>query len=282
MIIRRCLVSASWILLLIILVSHPSRPNLQALAQEPTAFPTPTPANTPTVEASTPTPTTGTTEPTPIPTSTIPQSTPNNRFIEFRVDDDEIESGECVRFSWIVKGDIGIVEFNEIDDNKDALLVSAEGNQDACPTKDTSYELIVTWLDNSRGGKGLTVELKNDNNGQSGNSSGSSSNNGQTSSSPGTFIAVTPIMIQTTSTLTAPGGIFSAARTLPETGNRSVATSVPAQAISVNLATEQPTKQSPISTISSTANQGSNRLNLWVVGLALGAGLLCSWRGIVK
>jgi hypothetical protein len=138
MIIRRCLVSAGWILFLIILVSHSSRPNLIALAQEPTAFPTPTPANTPTAEASTPTPVPGTTEPTPMPTSTVPPTTPNNRFIDFRVDDDEIESGECVRFSWIVKGDIGIVEFNEIDDNKDALLVSAEGNQEACPTKDTS------------------------------------------------------------------------------------------------------------------------------------------------
>jgi hypothetical protein len=226
-----------------------------------------------------------------MPTSTAPLATPNNRFIDFRVDDDEIEAGECVRFSWIVKGDIGIVEFNEVNDNKNAILVSAEGTQEACPTKETAYELAITWLDNSRGGRGLTIKIKSQNNNQGGNSSstGSSSTSSNTTA-PGTFVAVTPILIQTTPTLTAsgspatpPAGIFSAARTLPETGRRSPSGLADPDKTDLSQPSTLPEASQP-SVLAGLIEHSQVwlLLGLAVISLTLGRRILSSRKGTIK
>src|SRR5512135_2538495 len=83
-------------------------------AQEPTtdsaALPTPTSAPT-----WTPTPTAVGTR-GPHATATSPSgtpATPTGRSVDFRVDDTKISAGECVLFSWVVKGDIDKVEFDE-------------------------------------------------------------------------------------------------------------------------------------------------------------------------
>src|SRR5574341_733041 len=92
-------------------------------AQQPTAVPTPTPAPTWTPGPSPTATPGGGGAPTPTAT-TVPGGTPTGRLVDFRVDNSDVDSGECVQFSWVVRGDIDRVEFDKKDDNKDPLLVS--------------------------------------------------------------------------------------------------------------------------------------------------------------
>ena len=92
------------------------------LLVEPAAAQDPTPTSTeaspdPTAEStgSTPAPT-ATATPEPMPTPLPPTATPTDRMVDFRVDDDEIDQGSCVEFSWVVRGDIDRVEFEREDD----------------------------------------------------------------------------------------------------------------------------------------------------------------------
>jgi hypothetical protein len=144
------------------------------------------------------------------PTAEPPSSnSPADRFIDFRVDDDDIESGECIEFSWIVRGDIDRVEFNQKDDNKDAVLVSSLDDREECPTAQAEFELTVRWLDGAKTTREIEVDVNTANNNDNsdgdsdgGGSSNSSSNTGSggagTSPTVGVFVQVTPILITNT------------------------------------------------------------------------------------
>jgi hypothetical protein len=229
----------------VLLVEH-------AAAQDPT--PTSTDVSPdPTAEliVSTPTPTfTATPEPTPTPFT--PTATPTNRMVDFRVDDDDIDRGSCVEFSWVVRGDIDRVEFEKEDDGKDPILVATLDQREECPSADATYKLIVRWLDGSKTTREIDIEVDenaaagtgDDNtSGGSGNSSGESSgsNNGSdiapTPGGAGSFVNVTPIAVSADtpissgaslqqvsyasavmSEITAPDGLLGSVSALPETG----------------------------------------------------------------
>ncbi|MCB0193477.1 MAG: hypothetical protein KDJ65_16135 [Anaerolineae bacterium] len=167
-----------------------------AAAQDPTPLPTPTPAPTwtPAPNATdTPVPNVPI-QPTPIP-ATI---TPSGRLLDFRVDEDEIDSGDCVQFSWVVRGDIDRIEFDEMDDDKEAILVSEQDDREECPEEDTEYKLTVRWLDGSKTSDSIDIDVI-DGSGDGTSSSGSSSNGstGDTSGSTvGSFVIVTPIALK--------------------------------------------------------------------------------------
>ena len=159
------------------------------LIVEPVAAQDPTPTSTevssdPTAELiiSTPTPTfTATPEPTPTPLP--PTATPTDRMVDFRVDDDEIDRGSCVEFSWVVRGDIDRVEFEKEDDGKDPILVATLDQREECPTADAVYKLMVRWLDSSKTTREIDIEVDEnatvspgDDNTSGGGSSGSGAN----------------------------------------------------------------------------------------------------------
>jgi hypothetical protein len=202
---------------------------------EPTSLATPTPAPT-----WTPTPTpVNTADPTATPTTTSgnPAATPAGRMVDFRVDDDEIDQGDCATFSWVVRGDIDRVEFDQRDDEKAAVLVSAMDTREECPDEETDYDLIVSWLDGTRTTRGIEIDV----NGASSGSSGSSAGGGTTTPAGTTvFVPVTPIPIagtpvsvgdgtvqqavyQSTSggVVVTPVGVLASVQVLPETGYRS-------------------------------------------------------------
>jgi hypothetical protein len=108
------------------------------------------------------------------------------------VDDDEIEPGNCVTFSWIVRGDIDRVEFDIINDGKVPVLVSTMDSREECPTEETDYELVASWLDGSRTVRSITVTMGGG--GDGGNGSGATATPGGTS----VFVPVTPIPISGT------------------------------------------------------------------------------------
>jgi hypothetical protein len=167
----------------------------EVAAQDPTPLPTPTPAPTwtPAPNATnTPVPNVPV-QPTPV----LPTSTPDNRLVDFRVDNDEIDQGECVQFSWVVRGDIDRIEFDEVDDDKDAVLVSAQDEREECPDKDTEYELSVKWLDGTKSAKTLEIEVHTDSSGSSNSGSSGGSGTGQSSetTTAGSFVPVTPIAL---------------------------------------------------------------------------------------
>jgi hypothetical protein len=186
--------------------------------------------------------------------------------VDFRVDDDSINNGDCVQFSWVIRGDIDRVEFDKKDDNKDPLLVSDQADREECPTEDSTYKLIARWLDGTRTDREIEINVHTGSDGGSGGSSGSGgSGSTTTTDGAGEFIPVTPILI-TTGTPTpqsvavapvatqitpvqqavydgapgsqpaAPAGLLGSVHTLPETG------AFPAQPISPqnNLAIPQP------------------------------------------
>jgi hypothetical protein len=161
-------------------------------AQDPTPVPTPTPAPTWTPgPGATETPAPGVpTGPTPIATST-----PDNRLIDFRVDEDEIDEGNCVQFSWLVRGDIDRVEFDEVDDDKDPGLVSAQDDREECPDNDTEYELIVRWLDGTKTTRNIEIEVNSGDSGDGSGGSGGSDGQSTTSDTVGSFVPVTPIAL---------------------------------------------------------------------------------------
>jgi hypothetical protein len=135
-----------------------------AIAQEPTA-------DSPSDSAALPTPTAAPTwTPTRVgtpdthATATSPSgssATPAGRMVDFRVDDTKISPGECVAFSWVVKGDINKVEFDVRDDDKNAVLVSEEGYaNEECPTSTTEYRLVVSWLDGTKTSQTIKVKVE--------------------------------------------------------------------------------------------------------------------------
>jgi hypothetical protein len=196
---------------------------------EPTSLPTPTPAPT-----WTPTPTpVNTPNPavTPAATSANPAATPAGRLVDFRVDDDTINKGECAMLSWVVRGDIDRVEFDTRDDEKAPVLVSAMDSRQECPDEQTDYDLIVSWLDGTRTTRSIEVDVDD--------SSDSNSAGDGTTTAAGTavFVPVTPIPIagtpvsvgggtaqqavyQSTSggVVVTPVGVLGSVQVLPETG----------------------------------------------------------------
>ncbi len=163
-------------------------------AQEPTtdsaALPTPTSAPT-----WTPTPTT-VGAPGPRVTATSPSgtpATPTGRSVDFRVDDTKISAGECVLFSWIVKGDIDKVEFDERGDDKSAVLVPEEQyDTEECPSSTTEYSLIVSWQDGAQTTRGLKVKIVSESNDGDNNESDPTATPDGTAAS---YMAVTPVPI---------------------------------------------------------------------------------------
>jgi hypothetical protein len=192
-----------------------------ALAQEPATTITPTsgPASSPTVviaDTATPepSPTAGVpTAPTPWPTATAA------RIVKFSVDAEngEINLGQCVLFSWVVRGDIAWVEFDQDDDDKDPILVADTAERKECPARDADYKLKVTWLDNTTFTREIDIEVdtsQSSSSGDSGSSAGSAGNADVPASGP--FVAVTPILFQDISL--APSGVLVSINSLPETG----------------------------------------------------------------
>jgi hypothetical protein len=193
---------------------------------EPTALPTPTPAPTWTP---TPLPVDPPTPTSPAPVGPTPTS--SGRVVDFRVDDDEIEPGTCVMFSWVVRGDLDRVEFDTLGDGKVAVLVSDMDSREACPEEETDYELIATWLDGTQTTRSINIELKSQNKDSSGGGATA------TPVATGAWVAVTPIAIGTTPApaapapapaapapnssggmMAAPTGRLTSVNTLPETG----------------------------------------------------------------
>jgi hypothetical protein len=196
---------------------------------EPTSLPTPTPAPT-----WTPTPTpVNTANPTATPTATSanPAATPAGRLVDFRVDDDTINKGECAMLSWVVRGDIDRIEFDQRGDEKSPVLVSAMDSRQECPDEQTEYALIVSWLDGTQTTRSIEIDIDD--------SSDSNSAGGGTTTPAGTtvFVPVTPIPIagtpvsvgggtvqqavyQSTSggAVVTPVGVLGSVQVLPETG----------------------------------------------------------------
>lgn len=216
--IHQTLALMRWVGLWVAIASLLSLSTWHVAAQEPTPIPTPTPADTPTPGSPTATPISPTSEPSAVPTATSPGSSTTTRLIAFRVDEEDIEKGDCVSFNWVVRGDIGIVEFDIKGDGKEAFLVSEEDERQECPEDNTEYQLIVTWLDASQSDSD-TIEIEV----HTGGGNGSSDSGDAAVSTPGAFLAVTPISSQDipNNPLPAPTGVLGSVSVLPETGLRS-------------------------------------------------------------
>lgn len=209
----------------------------KAAAQDPTPLPTPTPAPTWTPAAdATSTPAPNVPE---LPTPVLPTVTPNNRLVDFRVDEDEIDSGDCVQFSWAVRGDIDRIEFDQLDDDKEAILVSEQDDREECPEADTEYKLTVKWLDGSKSSKSIEIDVR-DGSSSSSSSSGGNGADQASGSTEGAFIPVTPIALKSLTPVAEenesdlftqispdgsegqpvekPAGILGSVNSLPETG----------------------------------------------------------------
>jgi hypothetical protein len=186
-----------WVSIAAMLLSQVGPFTHNAIAQEPTVEPTALPTPTP---APTWTPTLAPVDP-PTPTSPAPVGptpTATGRVVDFRVDDDEIEPGTCVTFSWVVRGDLDRVEFDTMGDGKVAVLVPDMDSQTACPEEETEYQLIATWLDGAQTTRSIEIDFKSQSNGSS---------DGGTTATPiatGSWVAVTPIPIGTTPVPVAP------------------------------------------------------------------------------
>jgi hypothetical protein len=222
-----------WVCVLAVLWGQAGLFTLRAAAQEPTTEPTPLPTPTP-APTWTPTPT-PTNTPDPAATPTV-NPTATGRTVDFRVDEDEIVKGECVIFSWVVRGDINTVEFDQIGDGKVGLLVSDMDSREECPEEETTYELTVTWLDSTETTRSIEIEVEVD---ETGDGSGGSGDGGNKTATPGgtaTFVYVTPIPIVTTpvsavtstpaeagsgAVVVTPVGALGSVKMLPETGYRS-------------------------------------------------------------
>ncbi len=219
---------ARWVCVLTVICSQFGLFTLRAAAQEPTTEPTslPTPTPAPTWTA-TPTPT-NTPDPAVTPTA---NATAAARVVDFRVDEDEITQGECVMFSWVVRGDIDRVEFDQIGDGKVPILVSDMDSREECPEEDTKYELTVTWLDSTQTTPTIKIDVGTD-----GSSSSGDNSTGNATPTPGgtaAFVPVTPIPIVTTpvsvgystpvpvssgGAVVTPVGVLASVQMLPETG----------------------------------------------------------------
>ena len=160
-------------------------------AQEPTidsaALPTPTtaPTWTPTLIAT----------PDPLATPTTASgtpATPTGRVVDFRADDRKVSAGECVTFSWLVKGDINKVEYDQHDDNKSAVLVPEEKyDAEECPSETTEYSLIVSWLDGTKTTKTIKIKVV----AESADGDSDTADPTATPGGAGDFMPVTPLPI---------------------------------------------------------------------------------------
>jgi hypothetical protein len=176
-------------------------------------------------------------------------------LVDFRADDDEIDKGDCVMFSWVVRGDIDRVEFDKREDDRDPVLVSNMDSREECPDGDTDYDLIVRWLDGTQTTRSIEIEVDADSDGSDSNSGGGGA---ATPSGVGVFVNVTPILI--TDTLgsvedgalqqasyqdtsggvgVTPGGVLGSVKVLPETGYLSPLTANTVQSEN-NFAAVQP------------------------------------------
>jgi hypothetical protein len=255
---RRTIALIGWFCAWIVIISQFSLVTPNVAAQEPTDTSTasatppspPVPAETLTPEASltaysaiTPT---GTVSSTVTPTATVV-----SRTVDFRVDDDDIDPGECVTFSWLVRGDIDRIEFRAED--KDAILVSSMDSRDECPAEETDYDFIVTWLDGTQTTRSIEIEVDhtsdNDNAGDSSNGGGTPSPGGT-----GPFVPVTPVPFEQSSQQTddgeflAPIGVLGSVRLLPETGvlgPPSATAGAPAILIATPMPTSEPISHRP-------------------------------------
>jgi len=196
------------------------------VAQEPTTEPTPLP--TPTSIATWP-PTSPPAHATATstqsgPAPSTPTATLTSRFIEFRVSKETIETGECVLFQWVVRGDVALVEFENLGSDENPLLVSEEDERTECPEEDTQYRLIVSWLDGTVTWSDV-IEIKIGSGGGNGNGNGG----GTSVPPPGTFVPVTPVSMPGVIVVT-PVGALDGVIYLPETGEMPplVGTAIPA------------------------------------------------------
>lgn len=241
-----------WICILAVVYIQMHLLPLDTAAQEPAAEPT-----------ATATPETSPTAGVPVAPTPTPDGDVASRLVDFRVDADDIEEGECVEFSWVARGDIDRIEFDQKDDDKDGVLVAALDDRIECPADDRNYELIVHWLDSSTIKHKIEINVHasatsnngndddNDSNSSSSNSSGSSTTN----TTAGVFVQVTPILITNTqynirvtpipesfsnlsdstggavevipassgNTSAPPDGVLATIRELPETGHQPAA-----------------------------------------------------------
>jgi len=204
------------------------------IAQEPTtdsaALPTPTtaPTWTPT-RAGTPDPHATATSPSGTP------ATPTGRSIDFRVDDRKIGPGECVTFSWLVKGDLDKVEFDEHDDSKNPVLVPEEKyDAEECPGSTAEYRLIVYWLDGTKTTQSIKIKVSGSSSDDGGD--GEASLTVTPGAGTGDFMPVTPLPISgggggqgatpqsvayqsaTGGAVVTPVGVLGSVILLPETG----------------------------------------------------------------
>ncbi len=253
-------------------------------AQEPTAVPTPTPAPTWTpgpIPTDSPPPPGAPIAPTP---PNNPGATPAGRLVDFRADDDEINNGDCVQFSWVVRGDIDRVEFDQDDDNKEPLLVSALDDREECPVEDTQYILIVRWLDGTRTNQEIEIEVhtsgddEEDGSSGSGGSSSGGSGDGTTSGGVGEFIPVTPILITTGTPTPAPVAMAPAAAensTFQQVANTDTSSSQPAAPAGVlgSVGTLPETGAPPLLSTSPEANLMTVQPR-WPLWLAFGSGFV--------
>jgi hypothetical protein len=134
-------------------------------------------------------------------------------------------------FSWVVRGDIDTVEFDQIGDGKEAVLVSDMDSRQECPEEETTYELVVTWLDSTETTRSIEIEVDVDGTGDG--SGGGDSGGTPTPGGTATFVFVTPIPIATTpvsagnstpvqgasgAVVVTPVGALGSVKVLPETG----------------------------------------------------------------
>jgi hypothetical protein len=216
---------------------------LEAAAQEPTVEPTSLPTPTPAATWTPTTTPTHTPDPAATPTTGPAGPTPSgeSRTVDFRVDDDRVEKGNCATFSWIVRGDVDRVEFDTLGDGKVAVLVSHMDSREECPAADAEYRLVVAWLDGAQSERSIEVKINGDEGG-GGDSSGAAGG-AVTPAASSVFIAVTPILITGTPVsappqasqpasdsgssggglMAAPNGPLSSVSILPETGYRAPA-----------------------------------------------------------
>jgi len=232
-----------WLLVWLAIYALWSWPTFDVAAQDPTPIPTPTSANTPT--AASPSPTPSPTADGSSPTATATEATSTTRLLAFRVSDDEINSGECVQFSWVVKGDVGYVEFAA--NAYHPILVSEEGSHQVCPDGTNVYQLLVTWLDQTQAfSEILQVEVEEAEEAGDGSGSGSGGSGQNATPAAGIFVAVTPVPILTPPLATqptpipgssgavvvpTPAGILGSVAVLPETGHASVSSPLEKQAM---------------------------------------------------
>jgi hypothetical protein len=139
-------------------------------------------------------------------------------------------------FSWIVRGnDLDRVEFDTLDDNKVPVLVSDSDSHEECPTEETKYRLVASWLDGSQTERIIKIEVAGSGSGDSGGSNTTPTPAGTTVFVPVTPIpiVVTPVSVPaqgsapaTTSSASGgaamvPAGPLGSVNVLPETGYRS-------------------------------------------------------------